>query len=64
VRTKVLHAVDAAKDSLAESADSIKRRAQKAISGADGYVREYPWAAVGLAAVVGAVVGILVTRRS
>jgi ElaB/YqjD/DUF883 family membrane-anchored ribosome-binding protein len=64
VRTKVLNAVDAAKGSLSGGADTLRRRAQQAMSGADGYVRESPWAAVGLAAVVGAVVGILVTRRS
>jgi ElaB/YqjD/DUF883 family membrane-anchored ribosome-binding protein len=64
VRTKVQNAVDAAKGSLADGADTLRRRAQRAMSGADGYVRESPWAAVGLAAVVGAVVGILVTRRS
>jgi len=64
VRAKVQNAVDAAKGGLAEGADTLRRRAQKAMSGADGYVRERPWAAVGLAAVVGAVVGILVSRRS
>ena len=34
------------------------------MSGADDYVRESPWVAVGFAAAVGAVVGILVARRS
>ncbi len=71
VRSRVMRAVDsakdslaAAKDSLAGSADTLRRQAQKAASGADDYVRESPWQAVGLAAVVGAVVGILVARRS
>ncbi len=64
VRSRVMRAVDSAKDSLAGSADTLRRRAQKAASGADDYVRESPWQAVGLAAVVGAVVGILVARRS
>ncbi len=64
VRTKVMRAVDSAKESLAGRADTVKRHAQKVASTADGYVRESPWAAVGLAAVVGAVVGILVARRS
>ena len=64
VRTKVINAVGAAKDSLAQSSETLRRQAQRAISGADGYVRESPWAAVGLAALVGGVVGILVARRS
>jgi ElaB/YqjD/DUF883 family membrane-anchored ribosome-binding protein len=64
VRNKVLATVGAAKETLAGSADTIKRQAQRAISGADDYVRESPWVAVGLAALVGAVAGILVARRS
>jgi ElaB/YqjD/DUF883 family membrane-anchored ribosome-binding protein len=64
VRTKVMRAVDAAKESVSGNADTLRRQAQKAASGADDYVRESPWQAVGLAAVVGAVVGILVARRS
>jgi len=64
MRTKVMRAVDSAKEGLADRADTLRRQAQKAVSGADEYVRESPWVAVGLAALVGAVVGILVARRS
>jgi ElaB/YqjD/DUF883 family membrane-anchored ribosome-binding protein len=64
VRNKVLATVGAAKETLAGGADTIKRQTQRAISGADDYVRESPWVAVGLAALVGAVAGILVARRS
>ena len=64
VRSKVMNAVSAAKETLTEGADTLRRQAHKALSGADDYVRESPWAAVGLAAVVGAIVGILVARRS
>ncbi len=64
MRVKVQRAVDATKQSLAGSADALRQRAQKAASTADDYIRESPWAAVGIAALVGAVVGILATRRS
>jgi ElaB/YqjD/DUF883 family membrane-anchored ribosome-binding protein len=64
VRGKVQRAVDAAKQSLAEGAGSIGRQAQDLASTADDYVRESPWQAIGIAALVGAVVGILATRRS
>jgi ElaB/YqjD/DUF883 family membrane-anchored ribosome-binding protein len=71
VRGKVQRAVDATKQSLAEGADAIRqgadavrRHAQDAASTADDYVRDSPWQAVGIAALVGAVVGILATRRS
>ena len=64
VRSKVQHAVDAAKESLAESANTIREHAQSVAGTADDYVRESPWQAIGIAALVGAVVGILATRRS
>ena len=64
LRTKVLETVAAAKETLADSAETLRRQAQRAMSGADEYVRESPWAAVGVAALVGALVGILVARRS
>jgi ElaB/YqjD/DUF883 family membrane-anchored ribosome-binding protein len=64
VRSKVLRAVDAAKASLAGGADSLKRQAQQVAGTADDYVHESPWQAIGIAALVGAVVGILATRRS
>jgi ElaB/YqjD/DUF883 family membrane-anchored ribosome-binding protein len=64
LRTKVLETVATAKETLADSAETLRRQAQRAMNGADEYVRESPWAAVGVAALVGALVGILVARRS
>lgn len=64
VRNKVLRAVDSAKASLADSAETVRRQAQRAATTADDYVHDSPWQAVGIAALVGAVVGILATRRS
>ncbi|HEV7611316.1 MAG TPA: DUF883 family protein [Steroidobacteraceae bacterium] len=64
VRTKVQRAVNATKQSLADGADAIRQRAQNVASTADDYVRDSPWQAIGIAALVGAVVGILATRRS
>jgi ElaB/YqjD/DUF883 family membrane-anchored ribosome-binding protein len=64
VRTKVQRAVDATKQSLTEGADAIRQHAQSVANTADDYVRDSPWQAVGIAALIGAVVGILATRRS
>lgn len=63
VRGKVQRAVDAAKQTLADGADSLRQQAQNVASTADDYVRDSPWQAIGIAALVGAVVGILATRR-
>ena len=64
VRGKVQRAVDATKQSLADGAETIRQHAQNVASTADDYVRESPWQAIGIAALVGAVVGILATRRN
>lgn len=64
VRGKVTDAIESAKEALGEGVETLRRQTQRAVSGADDWVRESPWAAVGLAALVGAVVGILVARRS
>ena len=64
VRGKVQRAVEATKQSLAEGADVIRQHAQNVATTADDYVRESPWQAIGIAALVGAVVGVLAPRRS
>jgi len=64
VRSRVLRAIDSAKSSLADSADTVRRKAQRAAATADDYVHDSPWQAVGIAALVGAVAGVLATRRS
>jgi ElaB/YqjD/DUF883 family membrane-anchored ribosome-binding protein len=64
VRSKVQRAVDATKQSLTDGADAIRQHAQNVAGTADDFVRDSPWQAVGIAALVGAVVGILATRRS
>jgi ElaB/YqjD/DUF883 family membrane-anchored ribosome-binding protein len=63
VRNKVQRAVDATKQSLSESADSLRVQAQNIAATADDYVHESPWQAIGIAALVGAVIGILAARR-
>jgi ElaB protein len=64
MRSKVMDTVAAAKETLADRADTLKRQAQRAMSEADDYVRASPWVAVGVAALVGALAGILVARRN
>lgn len=63
VRGKVLRAIDATKQSLSDGAGTVRDHAKRYASSADDYVRDSPWQAVGIAALVGAVVGILASRR-
>lgn len=66
--------VAAARDRLRQAAADIKprleraqtligERARSAANAADGYVHERPWTAIGVAACVGALIGMLVGRR-
>jgi ElaB/YqjD/DUF883 family membrane-anchored ribosome-binding protein len=64
MRGRVMRAVDSAKESLSGSAETLKRQAQRVAATADDYVHDSPWQAVGIAAVLGAVAGILAARRS
>jgi ElaB/YqjD/DUF883 family membrane-anchored ribosome-binding protein len=64
VRNKVERAIATAKQGLSEGADTLKRQAREYAGTAEDYVRESPWQALGIAALVGVVVGVLATRRS
>jgi ElaB/YqjD/DUF883 family membrane-anchored ribosome-binding protein len=63
MRVKVTEAVAAAKKTLSDGTDQVQRQAKRAITAGDGYVRDQPWQAVGIAAAAGLVIGFLVARR-
>jgi ElaB/YqjD/DUF883 family membrane-anchored ribosome-binding protein len=64
VRAKVKMALAAAKSALSDSAAQIRGQARTVTKTADNYVRDNPWQVVGIAAVVGIAVGVMLTRRS
>jgi len=64
VRAKVRIALAAAKSALSDSAAQVRVQAKQMSQRTDGYVRDNPWQVVGVAAVVGLVLGMLMTRRS
>ncbi|HXC10732.1 MAG TPA: hypothetical protein VNV61_17490 [Steroidobacteraceae bacterium] len=49
---------------LATVKTRVQRQAKDMLTTGDGYVRDRPWQAVGVAAVVGLFLGFLVARRS
>ena len=52
-----------ARHKLADAEDAIKEKALEAAHAADDYVHEHPWPAIGAAAGIGLVVGLLISRR-
>lgn len=63
VKAKVQNQVDHARQSLGEIQHSIQDGAKVAIQETDAYVHSNPWAAVGIGAAVGLLVGFLAARR-
>lgn len=64
VRAKVKMALAAAKSAMSDGAAQVRGQAKQVTKTTDTYVRDNPWQVVGIAAVVGIVLGIAMTRRS
>ena len=63
VRAKVKMALAAAKSALSDGAAQVRGQARQVTKTTDSYVRDNPWQVVGIAAVVGIALGVMMTRR-
>ena len=63
VRAKAEESLANAKVKMTEAQDALMEKARAAARTTDDYVRKNPWRAVGVAAGVGLVVGLLIGRR-
>ena len=52
-----------ARQKLSNLDEAVVGQAKEAAKQADTYVREHPWGAVGIAAVAGLLVGVMISRR-
>lgn len=62
-RDRLQRSSQAARQQLASMQESALRGARDAGDSAEGYVREHPWEAVGIAAGLGLLLGIAIARR-
>lgn len=62
IRAKARVALMAAKSAAQDGATHVGRRARRAAQSTDGYLREYPWYALGLMTLIGFGAGVLVAR--
>jgi ElaB/YqjD/DUF883 family membrane-anchored ribosome-binding protein len=62
IRAKARVALMAAKSAAQDGAAHVGRRARRAAETTDGYLREYPWYALGLGVLLGFGAGVLVSR--
>jgi len=63
VRARIQDNLQTVKESLADTETAVLERTRQAEKAADQYVHENPWTSIGIAAGVGALVGILIARR-
>ena len=63
IRSKVENTLARAKTSATEGIAAVRGRAEDATDATDEYVHENPWAAVGVAAAVGIIIGFIAGRR-
>ena len=55
--------LDSGKYSIADIQRVLEQKTKEAVSATDEFVRDNPWAALGIAAGVGALVGFLFSRK-
>jgi ElaB/YqjD/DUF883 family membrane-anchored ribosome-binding protein len=63
VRARAEETLKAARVKLSRLDDVVIDQAKETARAADEYVREHPWGAVGIAAVAGLLIGVLISRR-
>jgi ElaB/YqjD/DUF883 family membrane-anchored ribosome-binding protein len=63
VRSRARMSVNQARERLADVQTKAADQARQAAESADEYVRRNPWQAVGIAAGIGLLVGVLINRR-
>ena len=62
-RERIQASLATAKVKLTDAERALLEKSKQAAKAADEYVRENPWQAVGVAAVAGLVLGVLISRR-
>ena len=62
-RERIQASLATAKVKLSDAEDALLERSKLAAKATDEYVRDNPWQAVGVAAVAGLVLGVLISRR-
>jgi ElaB/YqjD/DUF883 family membrane-anchored ribosome-binding protein len=63
VRARVEESLAVAKTKMHDAEEELLARTKAAAKATDEYVHEHPWNAVGVAAGVGLLVGLLISRR-
>lgn len=63
VRARAEASLDAVKAIIGDTQESVLAKTKEVAKATDDYVQENPWRSIGLAACVGLVIGLLISRR-
>ena len=63
VRARAEESLQQARARLAETQDEVLQGARDAAEATESYIKKHPWSALGIAAGVGLVIGLLLQRR-
>lgn len=63
VRERIAENLRSARHKLADAEEALKEKTKEVARATDDYVHEHPWKAIGAAAGVGLIVGLLIGRR-
>jgi len=63
LRRRAQSAINSAKTRLVDAEQRVAHHAKRAAKTTDDWVHDYPWTAVGIAAGIGMVVGLMINRR-
>ena len=62
-RARAEESIESAKARIAQAGYAAAEHTREAVKATDDYVHDNPWAAIGVAAAVGVVIGILISRK-
>lgn len=63
LREKAMDSLRRAKDAVSDAQMAVVDKTKAAARATDDYVHDHPWKAVGIAAAVGFVLGLIINRR-
>ncbi len=62
-RARVQKSLQSVRERMTDAETAVVDRTKEAAKGADHYVHEHPWQAIGISACMGAIIGMLIARR-
>lgn len=63
LREQIRGSLSRARSTLHDAEDALRERGKAAVQATEGYVQNHPWQTLGVAACIGLLLGMLISRR-